>query len=198
MHGLIVFETVRGPLFRTVVEIQPHSSVVKCTMKTICVTHVRQYTGGCVQVGYAQHKRKLRTPRSKRVHIRIRNILREDLCKLLKNKEKHDKDYDTLHSRCLLLCRQLLRSSFLWFKVAMCGLQIRKYFSVRQRLHLLLDVEYGLLWARIFHLMEYWTLISINDQINWLRAVAFLCCSFLKVLVCPLYLVLKLFSVRPT
>ena len=72
-----------------------------------------------------------------------------------KKQRKNDKDYVTLHSRCLLLCRQLLRSSLLQFKEAMCGLQIMKYFSVRQRLHLLLDVEYGLLWARIFHLMEY-------------------------------------------
>ena len=48
------------------------SALVSCQMHNennsvndICVTHVRQYTGGCVQVGYAQHKRKLRTPGSK-------------------------------------------------------------------------------------------------------------------------------------
>ena len=45
------------------------SALVSCQMhnenNVICITHVRQYTGGCVQVGYAQHKRKLRTPRSK-------------------------------------------------------------------------------------------------------------------------------------
>ena len=57
-----------------------------------------------------------------------------------------------LHNKYFLRCLHSDASSFLLFMLAMCGLHIMKYFSFRQRLHFLLDVEYERPFATILHL----------------------------------------------
>ncbi len=56
-----------------------------------------------------------------------------------------------LPSRWHFLCLHPDASSFLLFRVAVCGLHIIKYFSVRQRLNFLLMVEYALDFVINFH-----------------------------------------------
>ncbi len=77
-----------------------------------------------------------------------------------------------LQRRWRFLCSLLL------FSVAICGLHMIKYFSVRQRLHLLL--EYALDFAIHFHSISWGVLLSFRFQICWLNVSAFLCTGFLK------------------
>ena len=102
-----------------------------------------------------------------------------------------------LHNRYLRLCLQSEASSFLLFKVAMCGLHMIQYFSFVQRLHDLAAGEYGEPFATIFHCNVNAIFLSLRVQIQLLSVVEFRLLSFLKELVCPLYLILKVFSVRP-
>ena len=78
------------------------------------------------------------------------------------------------------------------------SVQIMKYFSLLQRLQLLLDGENELLFVTIFHVIECCTLLSFNVQTYWLRAVAFLLSLFLNELLWALNLVLNGVSVNPT
>ena len=72
-----------------------------------------------------------------------------------------------------------------------------KYFSFIQRLHVLFEDVYAFALAIIFHVKLYSMLLSFSDHIYWLRAVALRLLLFLKLHVCPLYLVLKVLSVNP-
>ena len=65
------------------------------------------------------------------------------------------------------------------------------------RLHVLLDDEYDFALAIIFHFRSYRILLSFSDHIYWLRVVALHLLLFLKLHVCPLYLVLNVLSVKP-
>ena len=101
-----------------------------------------------------------------------------------------------MHNRCFFRCLHSVDSSFLLFSVAISGLHIMKYFSFRQRLHVLLDDEYDLALAINFHFKSYVMFWSFSVQMWWLRVVEFLLFSSLKLFVCPLNLVLKVFSVK--
>ena len=99
-----------------------------------------------------------------------------------------------LHNRYLRLCLHAEVSSFLLLRLANFGWQIMKYFSRRHRLHFLEQGEYAWLLAIIFHLTSYCLLLSLSFQMCWLRVVAVLLLGFRKLLLCPLYLVLKALS----
>ena len=71
------------------------------------------------------------------------------------------------------LCGESAAHSFLVLRLAISGLHMIKYFSSRQRLHVLLEVEYGLLLAMIIHFNVKGVLLSFNVQIYWLRVVEF-------------------------
>ena len=105
--------------------------------------------------------------------------------------------YGTFRSKYRFLWRHSLASSFLVFRVAISGLQIMKYFSFIQRLHFLVDLEYGLALANIFHFMSYCFSLSLSDHIYWLRVVEFLLVEYLKLFIWFVYLILNVFSVRP-
>ena len=91
----------------------------------------------------------------------------------------------------------MLISSFLLFRELKSGLQIIRNFSWRQRLHRLLAFEYDLHLVMIFHLMVYCTFESFSVHMYLLRVVLNLWFECLKVLLCPLYLVLNEFSDSP-
>ena len=99
-------------------------------------------------------------------------------------------------SKCFHLCGQSTASSFLVLRLAISGLHMVKYFSFRQRLHILLEGEHGLPLAIIFHFNVKEVLLSFNVQMYWLSVVEFLLLSFLKLFVWSLYLVLTVFSVH--
>ena len=102
-----------------------------------------------------------------------------------------------MHNRCFLLCRHVFMSSFRLFSEHILGLYIMKYFSSMHRLHSLLDVEYGLALLTIFHVIENCMFVSFNFHMWSLRAVAERFDLCLKVVVCPEYRLLKVFSVSP-
>ena len=56
-------------------------------------------------------------------------------------------------NRYVLACRHVLVNSFLLFRELRCGSHRMKYFSVVQRLHFLLEFEYGL--ARATNIFYY-------------------------------------------
>ena len=77
------------------------------------------------------------------------------------------------------------------------GLSMMKNFSSRQRLQVFDDVEYARALLISFHFTECSTFVSFNFQMYSLSAVVFLLSLCLKLDLWPLYLVLKVFSVRP-
>ena len=76
--------------------------------------------------------------------------------------------------------RHALASSFLMFRVPAPGLHMMKNFSVMQRLHLFVTLEYGLARAIIFQVTVKSVLASFRDQMCLLNSVAFLLFSFLN------------------
>ena len=65
------------------------------------------------------------------------------------------------------------------------------------KLHVFVLVEYDFPLSMIAHFIECCMFLSFSDHMYWLSLVAFLLSSCLKVLVCPLYLVLNVLSVSP-
>ena len=72
-----------------------------------------------------------------------------------------------------------------------------KNFSSRQRLQVFVDVVYARALLISFHFTECSMLASFNFQMYSLSVVAFLLSLWLKLDLCAVYLVLKVFSVRP-
>ena len=70
-------------------------------------------------------------------------------------------------------------------------------FSLRQRLHLLLELLYGECDERMCQEIKCSMLLSLRVQICLLSSVEFLCLACQNDVVWFLYLVLKLFSVSP-
>ena len=70
-------------------------------------------------------------------------------------------------------------------------------FSLRQRLHLLLELLYVECDARMHQEIKCLMLLSLRVQICLLSSVQFLCLAWRNDAVCFLYLVLKSFSVSP-
>ena len=60
---------------------------------------------------------------------------------------------DRLLSRNLLMCLQWLMSSDFLLRVALCGWQIIKNFSSRQRLHFFVRFEYDWTFSSVFHVI---------------------------------------------
>ena len=92
-------------------------------------------------------------------------------------------DYRRLLNRCFRRCLQSVANSFLLLSVAKYGWQMIKYFSLRQRLQLLLEVEYADALAIIFHFIEYGVSLFLSVQMYWLRVVECRLFSFRKLLV---------------
>ena len=101
-------------------------------------------------------------------------------------------------SRYLFECLHLLTKSRLLLRLANSGWYMIKYFSKVHKLHFLVFLEYGVALASIFHEMVYSWLLSFKAQRCLLSSVVFFNLAFLKEALWLLYLVLKVFSVRPT
>ena len=94
---------------------------------------------------------------------------------------------------CLLEDTSLLRL----LRLAMVGLQIMKYFSHRDKLHLLEALLQGLACFKILHFMLKLTLSSFNFHTCLLNSVQCFLLGFLKEVIL-LNLVLKVLAVSPT
>ena len=97
----------------------------------------------------------------------------------------------------MFLWRQEDTSSLRLFSVDSSGRQIIRNFSLRQRLHLLLELLYGECDERIRQEIKCWMLLSLRVQMCLLSSVEFLCLVWRNDAVWFLYLVLKSFSVSP-
>ena len=93
----------------------------------------------------------------------------------------------------MFLWRQEDTSSLHLFSVDSSGRQMIRNFSLRQKLHLLLELLYGKCDERMCQEM----LLSLTVQICLLSPVEFLCLAWRNDVVWFLYLVLKSFSVSP-
>ena len=98
---------------------------------------------------------------------------------------------------CCFLWRQEDTSSLRLFSVDSSGRQIIRNFSLRQRLHLLLELLYGECDERMRQEIKCSMLLSLRVQICLLCSVEFLCLAWRNDGVWFLYLVLKSFSVSP-
>ena len=98
----------------------------------------------------------------------------------------------------MFLWRQEDTSSLRLFSVDSSGRQMIRNFSLRQRLHLLLELLYGECDERMPQEIKCSMLLSLRVQICLLSSVEFLCLAWRNDAVWfNLYLVLKLFSVGP-
>ena len=88
-------------------------------------------------------------------------------------------------------------SSLRLFGVDGFGRQMIRDFSLRQRLHLLLELLYGDCDERMRQEIKCSMLLSLRVQICLLSSVEFLCLKWWNDAVWFLYLVLKIFSVSP-
>lgn len=102
-----------------------------------------------------------------------------------------------LRRRALFLWRQEDTSSLRLFSVDSSGRQIITYFSLRHKLHLLLELLYGECDEKMRQAIECSMLLSLRSQMCLLSSVEFLCLVWRNDAVWFLYLVLKLFSVSP-
>ncbi len=102
-----------------------------------------------------------------------------------------------LHNNALFLWRQEDTSSLRLFRVDSSGRQMIRNFSLRQRLHLLLELLYAELDERMRQEMRWSMLLSLRVHMCLLSSVAFLCFVFRNDAVWFLYLVLNSFSVSP-
>ena len=102
-----------------------------------------------------------------------------------------------LRRRALFLLRQEDTSSLRLFRVDSSGRQMIRNFSLRQRLHLLLELLYGECDERMRQEIKCSMLLSLRVQICMLSSVEFLCLAWRNDAVWFLYLVLKSFSVSP-
>ena len=97
----------------------------------------------------------------------------------------------------MFLWRQEDTSSLRLFSVDSSGRQMIRNFSLRQRLHLLLELLYGECDERMRQEIKCSMLLSLRVQICLLSSVEFLCLGWRNDAVWFLYLVLKSFSVSP-
>ena len=97
----------------------------------------------------------------------------------------------------MFLWRQEDTSSLRLFSVDSSGRQMIRNFSLRQRLHLLLELLYGECDERMRQEIKCSMLLSLRVQICLLSSVEFLCLAWRNDAVWFLYLVLKSFSVSP-
>ena len=97
----------------------------------------------------------------------------------------------------MFLWRQEDTSSLRLFSVDSSGRQMIRNFSLRQRLHLLLELLYGECDERMRQEIKRSMLLSLRVQICLLSSVEFLCFAWRNDAVWFLYLVLKSFSVSP-
>ena len=94
-------------------------------------------------------------------------------------------------------CLHVEISSLRLFSVAMCGLVIRKNFSVLQRLQRFVRLVYGFAFATIFHVIVYSLLSSFSLHRCLLSSVSFLLPTCLNDIWWFRYLALNWFAVRP-
>ena len=94
------------------------------------------------------------------------------------------------------MCLQLLKNSDLALRVALAGLNILKYFSLRHSWPWPMDGFYPLLLAIISHLTVWVMLFFLKSQ-TWVLKVVPFESSCLKFEICPPYLDIKPFSVSP-
>ena len=97
----------------------------------------------------------------------------------------------------MFLWRQEDTSSLRLFSVDSSGRQMIRDFSLRQRLHLLLELLYGECDEKMRQKIKCSMLLSLRVQMRLLSSVEFLCLAWLNDTVWFLYLVLKSFSVSP-
>ena len=97
----------------------------------------------------------------------------------------------------MFLWRQEDTSSLRLFSVDSSGRQMIRNFSLRQRLHLLLELLYGECDERMRQEIKCSMLLSLKVQICLLSSVEFLCFACRNDAVWFLYLVLNSFSVSP-
>ena len=95
----------------------------------------------------------------------------------------------------MFLWRQEDTSSLRLFSVDSSGRQMIRNFSLRQRLHFLLELLYGECDERMRQEIKCSMLLSLRVQICLLSSVEFLCLAWRNDAVWFLYLVLKSFSV---
>ena len=88
-------------------------------------------------------------------------------------------------------------SSLRLFSVDSSGRQMIRNFSLRQRLHLLLELLYGECDERMRQEIKCSMLLSLRVQMCLLSSVEFLCLAWRNDAVWFRYLVLKSFSVSP-
>ena len=88
-------------------------------------------------------------------------------------------------------------SSLRLFSVDSSGRQMIRNFSLRQRLHLLLELLYGECDERMRQEIKCSMLLSLRVQMCLLSSVEFLCLAWRNDAVWFMYLVLKSFSVSP-
>ena len=97
----------------------------------------------------------------------------------------------------MFLWRQEDTSSLRLLSVDSSGRQMIRNFSLRQRLHLLLELLYGEYDERMRQEMKCSMLLSLRVQMCLLSSVEFLCLAWRNDAVWFRYLVLKSFSVSP-
>ena len=97
----------------------------------------------------------------------------------------------------MFLWRQEDTSSLRLFSVESSGRQIIRNFSLRQRLHLLLELLYGECDERTRQEIKCLMLLSLRVQMCLLSSVEFLCLAWRNDAMWFLYLVLKSFPVSP-
>ena len=115
--------------------------------------------------------------------------------------------YNLIHAARNLTVKLLRRRAFLFlwrledtsslrlFSVDSLGRQMIRNFSLRQRLHLLLELLYGECDERMRQEIKCSMLLSLRVQMCLLSSVEFLCLAWRNEAVWFLYLVLKSFSV---
>ena len=99
------------------------------------------------------------------------------------------------NARALFLWRREDTISLRLFSVDSSGRQMIRNFSLRQRLHLLLELLYGECDERMRQEIKCSMLLSLRVQMCLLSSVEFLCLAWRNDAVWFLYLVLKSFSV---
>ena len=97
----------------------------------------------------------------------------------------------------MILWRQEDTSSLRLFSVDSSDRQMIRNFSLRQRLHLLLELLYGECDETMRQEIKCSTFLSLRVQICLLSSVEFLCLAWRNDVVWSLYLVLKSFPVSP-
>ena len=97
----------------------------------------------------------------------------------------------------MFLWRQEDTSSLRLFSVDSSGRQMIRNFSLRQRLHLLLELLYGECDERMRQEIKCSMLLSLRIQMCLLSSVEFLCLAWRNDGVWFLHLLLKSFSVSP-